>query len=161
MGTIINLKESDLYRIVKRVIKESYSEEHLKYTNPKTGDECKIKMAKRKNDDRYTAVLTCDLYNDGDESVVAELPVIKSTTEELTKFICKNIEKTYEILDNMLTVSDEDLLMNESIDQKFIILDDPINCSVNWDDEIPSWESPKGNVPSWDKEGDIPTWMSE
>ena len=49
MGTIVNLTESDLYRIVKRVIKESYSEEHPKYTNPKTGDECEIKMAKKLN----------------------------------------------------------------------------------------------------------------
>ncbi len=47
MKNIITLTESDIYRIVNRVIKEGYSEEHLKYTNPKTGKECKIKVAKR------------------------------------------------------------------------------------------------------------------
>ena len=92
MKNIITLTESDLYRIVKKVIKENYSEEHLKYTNPKTGDECKIKMAKRKNDGRYSAVLTCDIYNNGNESVIAELPIITRTKEQLIKGICNNIE---------------------------------------------------------------------
>lgn len=77
MKNVITLTESDLYRIVNRILKESYSEEHLKYTHPKTGDECLIKVAKRKNDGRYTAVLTCDLYKDGDETVIAELPLLK------------------------------------------------------------------------------------
>ena len=140
MKNIITLTESDIYRIVNRVIKEGYSEEHLKYTNPKTGKECKIKVAKRKNFNKYSAVLTCDEYDTGDESVVAELPVFKNTKEEVAKFICDNIERTYEILDNMLTVSDEDFLTEDYEYSRFKVFDEPINCSVDREREIPSWE---------------------
>jgi hypothetical protein len=140
MKTIINLTESDLYRIVKRIIKEGYSEEHLKYTHPRTGDECKIKVAKRKFDNRYGAVLTCDVHSDGNESVVAEIPVIKRNKEDVVKFICDHIEKTYEILDNMLTVTDDDFIMEGSEYSRFEIIDEPINCSVNRESNPQSWE---------------------
>ena len=140
MKNIITLTESDLYRIVKRIIKEGYSEEHLKYTHPRTGDECKIKVAKRKFDDRFGAVLTCDLYGDGNETVVAEIPVIKRTKEDVVNFICDHIEKTYEILDNMLTVTDDDYIMEGSEYGRFEIIDEPINCSVNRESDTPSWE---------------------
>lgn len=140
MKNIITLTESDLYRIIKRVIKEDYSEEHLKYTHPRTGDECKIKVAKRKFDGRYGAVLTCDIYNDGNETVVAEIPVIKRSKEDVVSFICDHLEKTYEILDNMLTVSDEDFIMEGSEYGRFEIIDEPINCSFEKERETPSWE---------------------
>lgn len=142
MKNIITLTESDIYRIVKRVIKEGYSEEHLKYTNPRTGKECKIKVAKRKHGDnnKFTAVLTCDEYDTGDESVIAELPVFKNTKEEVAKFICDHIERTYEILDSMLTVSDEDFITEDYEYSKFQVFDEPINCSVEREREIPSWE---------------------
>ncbi len=140
MKTIINLTESDLYRIVNRILKEDYSEEHIKYNHPKTGDECFIKVARRKNDGKYTAVLTCDLFKDGDESVVAELPVFKNTKESVANFICDNLERTYEILDNMLTVDDEDFITESSKYGKFDVIDEPINCSFEREREIPSWE---------------------
>jgi hypothetical protein len=140
MKNVITLTESDLYRIVNRILKESYSEEHLKYTHPKTGDECLIKVAKRKNDGRYTAVLTCDIYKDGDESVIAELPVIKNSKESVANFICDHIERTYEILDNMLIVNDEDYITENTKYGKFEIIDEPINCSYDRESETPSWE---------------------
>ena len=161
MKNIITLTESDLYRIVKKVIKENYSEEHLKYTNPKTGDECKIKMAKRKNDGRYSAVLTCDIYNNGNESVIAELPIITRTKEQLTKGICNNIEKMYDLLDKMLMTTEDDFLVEAKNYGKFRILDDTINCSADMEQELKSWDIPKGNVTAWDKDSDIPSWMSE
>ena len=161
MKNIITLTESDLYRIVKKVIKENYSEEHLKYTNPKTGDECEIKMAKRKNDGRYSAVLTCDIYNNGSESVIAELPIITRTKEQLIKGICNNIEKMYDLLDKMLMTTEDDFLVEAKNYGKFRILDDTINCSADMEQELKSWDIPKGNVTASGKKGDVPSWMSE
>ena len=46
MKKVIRLTESELTRLIKRVIQEEkYSEEDIKYTNPKTGESCKVKVA--------------------------------------------------------------------------------------------------------------------
>jgi hypothetical protein len=118
-------------------------------------------MAKRKNDGRYSAVLTCDIYNNGTESVIAELPIITRTKEQLIKGVCNNIEKMYDLLDKMLMTTEDDFLIEEKNYEKFRILDDTINCSVDMDQELKSWEKPKGNVTAWGKKGDVPSWMSE
>ena len=92
MKKIIKLTESDLARIVKKVLKEeNYSEEDLPYTHPKTGDSCKIKVAlfkpaAEKGEMKYHAVLVCDYY--GDEMITATLPVIKNSFEENMRQIC-------------------------------------------------------------------------
>lgn len=133
MKKVIRLTESELIGLIKKIIKENddsnIKHEHLKYNHPVTGDECEIKIAKRKSDDRYTAVLMCDMYHDGDPMVIASLPIFKRQPEQVSKVVCDNIEKTYEILDSIISSISEEPILNESIYSKYEILDEPITCS--------------------------------
>jgi len=131
----IRLTESDLIRLIKRIIKEEkYSEEDLKYTHPRTGVACKIKVAENKVTNReyskFGAVLICDNYNDGEYMVTAELPVSGPTKEYVSDFICSNIEKAYDLLDNMLDHEEFDDELMENIEhRRWSVIDEPIMCS--------------------------------
>lgn len=103
----IRLTESELVSLIKKIIKEEkMSVEDIKYTHPRTGKECLIKVARHKFSDRpsgtYTAVLVCDLYDDGEYMPIAELPVFGSSFDEVSDFLCDNLDRTFEILDEML-----------------------------------------------------------
>jgi hypothetical protein len=140
----ILLSESQLIELIKRIIKEEkYSEEDLKYTHPRTGAACKIKVAENKVTNRehskFGAVLLCDTYGDGEYMVTAELPAVDGPTpESVSDFICDNIERTYDILDDMLT-QDEDLMENVN-HRRWDIIDEPIKCGLERPKEKKSWE---------------------
>jgi predicted hydrocarbon binding protein len=141
----ILLTEDQFERLMKKILLENpESFEDLKYAHPRTGKMCKIKVAKSKvsrNDfENYGSVLVCDVYDDGQEMVVAELPVNGKSPQEVKDFICDNIERTYEILDDMLDY-DEDIEINESIShRRWEIIDEPINCSSERSPRKKSWE---------------------
>lgn len=129
----IRLTESELVRLIKRIIKEEkYSEEDIKYTHPMTGEACKIKVARNKVTDmehrQYGSILVCVDEEYGDERIEAELPVDGSTPEEVSDFICENLERTFEILDDMLTYEEEPI-SEEVYSQRWDIVDQPIVCS--------------------------------
>tara|TARA_R110000868_G_scaffold94602_1_gene260950 strand:- start:220 stop:660 length:441 start_codon:yes stop_codon:yes gene_type:complete len=131
----IRLTESELIRLIGRIIKEEkYSEEDIKYTHPTTGVACKIKVAENKvtnnENSKFGAILVCDNYNDGEYMVTAELPVNGPTPESVSDFICENIEKTYEILNDMLDHEEFDEELMEAIThRRWNIIDQPIVCS--------------------------------
>ena len=136
MKKVIRLTENELVTLIKRVIKEEkYSEEDLKYTHPRTGDTCKVKVAEFKpaserGEQKFHGVLVCPKF--GEEMIVATLPVIRPSFEEVKNFICKNIDRTFEILDDMLDYTDHEiyeLIENE----RFRVIDSPINCDVDYD----------------------------
>lgn len=139
----IRLSESELVKLIKNVIKENrYSEEDLKYTHPRTGESCKIKIAENKVSkqewDRFGSVLLCERW--GDDMIVAELPVNGPSFDHVRDFICDRLERTYEILDQMMDYDDETEL-NESIyHRRWNVVDTPISCEVNYDDEENSEE---------------------
>lgn len=136
MGKIIRLTESELTSLIKRLIKEEkYSEEDLKYTHPRTGDICKVKVAEFKpaserGEQKFHGVLVCPKY--GEEMIVATLPVIRPSFDGVKNFICNHIDRTFEILDEMLDYSEHDLY--ESIEnERFRVIDTPISCDVDYD----------------------------
>lgn len=130
----IRLTESELIRLIKRIIKEEkYSEEDIKYTHPMTGEACKIKVAKNKVTDmenrQYGSILVCIDEEYGDERIEAELPVDGRTPEEVSDFICENLERTFEILDDMLSYEEENQIFEDVYSQRWDIIDQPIVCS--------------------------------
>lgn len=135
MKKIIKLTESDLTRIVTRILKEEkYSEEDLEYINPKTNEKCKIKVAifkpsAEKGDIKYHGVLVCDFY--GNEMVTATLPIVGKSFEEVNDFICKNIKRTYEILDNILDTEEHELYESYE-NSRYKVIDRPINCRLDF-----------------------------
>ena len=142
----IILTETELIRLIKKIIKEeNYSEEDLKYTHPRTGVACKIKVAENKVTNleyaKFGAILVCDNYNDGEYMVTAELPVHGPTPESVNDFICENIEKTYKILDDMLDHEEYDEELMEDIEhRRWNIIDEPIKCSSEGPKRKKSWE---------------------
>lgn len=130
----IRLTESELINLIKRVIEEEkYSEEDIKYTHPMTGEACKIKIARNKVTDmehrQYGSILVCIDEEYGDERIEAELPVDGRTPEEVSDFICENLERTFELLDDMLTYEEEEPISEEVYSQRWDIVDQPIVCS--------------------------------
>jgi len=130
----IRLTESELIRLIKRIIEEEkYSEEDIKYTHPMTGEACKIKVARNKltsmEFNQYGSILVCVDEEYGDDRIEAELPVNGSTSEEVSDFICENLERTFELLDDMLTYEEEELISEEVYSQRWDIMDQPIVCS--------------------------------
>ena len=141
----IRLTESELVNLIKKIIKEENTTfDDIKYTHPRTGEECLIKVAKYKHSNRggrqYSAVVLCDVYNDGEYMVIAELPVTGKSVDEVSDFICDNLDRTFEILDDMLDYdkSGEELLEDYSKFSKWEIVDEPIVCSNLDDEDIPS-----------------------
>lgn len=143
----IRLTESELIRLIKRIInEEKYSEEDLKYTHPRTGAACKIKVAENKVTNlefsKFSAILVCDNYNDGEYMVTAELPVDGPTPESVSNFICKNIKRTYEILDKMLDYPEyDDELMEDVGHRRWNVIDKPIKCNLEGPKIKKSWEA--------------------
>ena len=130
----IRLTESELIRLIKRIIKEEkYSEEDIKYTHPMTGEACKIKVARNKltsmEFNQYGSILVCVDEEYGDDRIEAELPVNGSTPEDVSDFICENIERTFELLDDMLTYEEEEPISEEVYSQRWDIIDQPIVCT--------------------------------
>ena len=130
----IRLTESELIRLIKRIIKEEkYSEEDIKYTHPMTGEACKIKVARNKltsmEYNQYGSILVCVDEEYGDDRIEAELPVNGSTPEDVSDFICENIERTFELLDDMLTYEEEEPISEEVYSQRWDIIDQPIVCT--------------------------------
>ena len=130
----IRLTESELVRLIKKIIKEEkYSEEDIKYTHPMTGEACKIKVARNKltsmEYNQYGSILVCVDEEYGDDRIEAELPVNGSTPEDVSDFICENIERTFELLDDMLTYEEEEPISEEDYSQRWDIIDQPIVCS--------------------------------
>lgn len=141
MKKVVRLTESELIGLIRKIIKENDERrEHLKYTHPVTGDECEIKIAKRKSDERYTAVLMCDIYHDGDPIVITNLPIFKRTPEEVSKVVCDNMERTYEILDSLVSSVSEIPMLSESTNSRYELFDEPITCSADSYREPKSWE---------------------
>jgi hypothetical protein len=138
MGRKVRLTESELIKLIKKVISESkYSEEDLKYTHPRTGENCKIKIAESKTTDlefkRFGSVLVCEQW--GDEMIIAELPVSGPTFEYVRDYICDHLERTYEIIDEMLR-DEEEYELSEGIDhRRWKVIDTPISCELNYDSE--------------------------
>lgn len=132
----IRLTESELIRLIKKIItEEKTSVEDIKYTHPRTGKECLIKVARHKYTNRpsgaYTAVVVCDVYDDGEYMVIAELPIFGGSFDEVSDFLCDNLDRTFEILDDMLDYdkSGEELLEDYSKFSKWDIIEKPIVCS--------------------------------
>ena len=130
----IRLTESELVRLIKKIIKEEkYSEEDIKYTHPMTGEACKIKVARNKltsmEYNQYGSILVCVDEEYGDDRIEAELPVNGSTPEDVSDFICENLERTFELLDDMLTYEEEEPISEEVYSQRWDIIDQPIVCS--------------------------------
>lgn len=141
----IRLTESELVSLIKKIIKEEkMSVEDIKYTHPRTGKECLIKVARHKFSDRpsgaYTAVVVCDVYDDGEYMVIAELPVFGGSFDEVSDFLCDNLDRTFEILDEMLDYdkSGEELSEEYSKFSKWDIIEKPIVCSNTEDTDMSS-----------------------
>lgn len=137
----IRLTESELVSLIKKIIKEEkMSVEDIKYTHPRTGKECLIKVARHRHTNRqgseYTAVVVCDVYDDGEYMVIAELPIFEASFDAVRDFLCDNLDRTFEILDNMLDYdkSGEELLENYSKFSKWDIIEKPIVCSNEEED---------------------------
>ena len=118
----------------RRLFENSEEEEDLKYTHPVSGKGCKIKIARNNFTDRtwnqYSAVLVCDLYDDGYETIVATLPVTGNNPQEVKKIVCNNIEKLYQHLDDIMS-DDYEIEINENENtNRWTLLNEPINCNL-------------------------------
>jgi len=140
----IKLYESELISLIKKIIKEEKtSVEDIKYKHPKTNKECLIKVAKHRHSNmgssknkEYRAVLVCDEYNNGEYSVVYELPIFGKNFNDINNTICDNIERVFKFLDKNVSAR---LLDGESINEntkysKWDVIDRPIFCSAEEDD---------------------------
>ena len=137
MKSKIRITESELINLIKKVIKEEeYSEQHLEYNHPRAKElelendgRCTIQIAQNRNTNNYSPVLVCTKYN---QSIVsAELPAKSKNVEDLKHFICNHIERSYELLDEMLggKVEDDEELNEDFTYDRFQVLDNPIVCS--------------------------------
>jgi hypothetical protein len=132
MKKVIRLTESQLIGLIKKIIKEEkYSEQDLTYFNPEIGKECKIKIARNKNKmgktEEYKPVLVCDMYDTGNEIVVAEVSFSAPTIDEVKDFICDNYEMVIADLDSMFDEEEENIM--EAVDsRRWDIIDEPIFC---------------------------------
>lgn len=132
MKKIIRLTESELIGLIQKIIKEEeYSEQDLTYFHPAIGKDCKIKVARNKNKmgriEEYKPVLVCDMYDTGNEIVMAEISFSSQSTEEVKEFICNNYELVIAELDFMFNGSEENIM--EAVDsRRWDVIDKPIFC---------------------------------
>ena len=98
-----------------------------------TGEACKIKVARNKltsmEFNQYGSILVCVDEEYGDDRIEAELPVNGSTPEDVSDFICENLERTFELLDDILTYEEEEPISEEVYSQRWDIMDQPIVCT--------------------------------
>jgi len=132
MKKIIKLTESELINLIKSVIKEEkYSEEDLTYVHPYSGKECKIKIARNKLTDRkfseYGAVLVCDVYDNGNEMVIAEIPGTGSDPQYVNDLICNNIEKVMSFLDHIFE-GEKEYISEDVNSRRWDVIEDPVVC---------------------------------
>ena len=132
MKNIIRLTESQLINLIKGVIKEErYSEEDITYTHPYSGKECKIKIARNKLTDRkfseYGAVLVCDVYDNGKEMVIAEIPGTGPDPEYVNDLICNNIERVMSYLDHIFE-GEKEYISEDVNSTRWDVIEDPIVC---------------------------------
>jgi hypothetical protein len=133
MKKIIRLTESELVGLIKKIIKEEkYSEEDLKYFHPEIGKECKIKIAKNKHrasrSEEFKPVLVCDMYDTGNEVIVAEVSYSAKSVEEVKDFICDNYEMVVKDLDSMFDEEEQETIMEAVDSRRWEIIDEPIVC---------------------------------
>jgi len=134
----IRLTESELINLIHKIIKEEKeTQDHLKYTHPRFEEleldndgECQIRVARNKHNDKFSPILVCSRY--GKDLISAELPLRTKTKESIIKFICDHIEKTYQILDNMLDHNyDPDSISESTENSRWEIIGDPIVCDLD------------------------------
>ena len=132
----IRLTESELISLINKVIKEEKNlEQHLEYEHPRAKElelenngMCTIQIAKHKIRKDYSPVLICTKF--GQPMVNAELPAKSQNVEDLKHFICNHIERTYELLDEMLGYETDYDMLNEGFSfDRFEVIDEPIVCS--------------------------------
>ena len=133
MKKIIRLTESELVGLIKKIIKEEkYSEEDLKYTIPGTGKECKIKIARNKvkmgEKEEFKPILVCDMYDTGNEFVVAEIFYSAPSADEVRDFICDNYEMVIAELDSMFDQEEPENIMEAVDSRRWEVIDEPIVC---------------------------------
>ncbi len=129
------LTESELIRLIRSVIKEEKETvKHLTYTHPHAKEQeldndgkCTIQIAqKTNNENMYGVVLVCSKYDK--PMVVAELGPKSENPKELKHFICNNLERVYEILDELVEEVDYDELNEDFEYDRYTVIDDPITC---------------------------------
>jgi hypothetical protein len=129
------LTESELIRLIKGVIKEEKETvKHLTYTHPYAEEQeldndgqCTIQIAqKTNNENMYGVVLVCSKYDK--PMVVAELGPKSENPKKLKHLICNNLERTYEILDELVEEVDYDELNEDFEYDRYNVIDDPITC---------------------------------
>lgn len=135
----IRLTESELISLINKVIKEEkHLEQHLEYEHPRAkelelenGGMCTIQIAQNRNTNNYSPVLVCTKYNQ--PIVSAELPAKSQNVEDLKHFICNHIERTYELLDEMLSgkVENDEELNEDFTYDRFQVLNEPIVCDFD------------------------------
>jgi len=133
MKKIIRLTESELIGLIRTIIKEEkYSEQDLTYFHPTIGKECKIKIARNKNKmartEEYKPVLVCDMYDTGNETVVAEISFSSKSKEEVKDFICDNYEMVIAELDSMFDGQEQESIMEAIDSRRWDVIDEPIFC---------------------------------
>jgi len=138
----IRLKESELIRLIQKVIKEEeVIKKHITYSHPNPKDErldsniCNIQIAKNRNTGKYHSVLVCSKFDN--PTVLATLPVTSKDREDLESFICDHIvpkegrKSVTQVLDDILSRKDA---INESEESfsydHFDVFNDPIGCST-------------------------------
>lgn len=129
------LTESELIRLIKSVIKEEKETiKHLTYTHPYAEEQeldndgqCTIQIAqKTNNENMYGVVLVCSKYDK--PMVVAELGPKSENPNALKHFICNHLERTYEILNELVEEVDYDELNEDFEYDRYKVIDSPITC---------------------------------
>lgn len=139
MGRKIKITESQLDRLLKRIINEDEnSGGDLKFYNETYNKDCVIRVARKKDSttpNPYRAVVLCDVFDDGELYVVGELSVYGNSEKEVNDFICDNLEKVKEEFDYLFGDNEEPLM--ESVQSsRWDVSDNPITCEIDDDSEF-------------------------
>lgn len=139
MGRKIKITESQLDRLLKRIINEDEnSGGDLKFYNETYKKDCIIRVARKKDSatpNSYRAVVLCDVFDDGELYVVGELSVYGKSEEEVNEFICDNLEEVKKEFDELFGVIEEPLM--ESVkSSRWDVSDNPITCEIEDNSEF-------------------------